>query len=103
MGVDMFSFADGRHDSTDVLTVFDDCIADAEVCKRDLMANRHVLHDGKAKLTVILRYHTQQVRAGHEILNDHDADIVATIMDKQMRYVFHRFLMVLRQVLYTIQ
>jgi hypothetical protein len=102
MDVNVLSFADGRYDSTDVLTVFNDCIAEVEVAKRDFMPDRHGVLEGATELTVVLSNHAQQVCADREIFDDHDTDIVATIVHKQVRHAFHGLLRVLRQVSHRI-
>jgi hypothetical protein len=102
MNVDVFSFANWRHDLTDVLTVFNDGIAHGEVVKCDFVSEGHFLPDDTLKLAIVLRHHAQQIHSGNEILNDHDADIIATIMDKQMRLILHSFLGVLSQASYKI-
>ena len=76
----MFSFANRRDDSTDILAIFNDGVADAEVLKRDFVSDRHFLLKSAAELTVIRRHHAQQIGSGNEILDDHDADIVAPVM-----------------------
>lgn len=80
MDVNVLSFADRRYDSPDVLTVFNDGIAEVEVPKRDFMPDRHGVLQSTAELTVVLGNHAQQVRADRDIFDDHDGDIVATIV-----------------------
>jgi hypothetical protein len=80
MGVHMIAFVYGSGDSTDVVTIFDDSIADVQILERDLVADRHVLVDYSVKFAVVFGYDAQQVSAGDEILDDHDADIIAAIV-----------------------
>jgi hypothetical protein len=89
VNVHVFSFANCCHDSTDVLTVLNDGLAGVEVPERDFMPDRHVLFESTSELTVVLGQDAQHARAGNEIFNDHDADIVAAIMHQQVRRVVH--------------
>jgi hypothetical protein len=89
MDVHVFSLPNGRYDSTDVLTVLDDRIADAEVLKRDLMPDGHSLLEDTPKRRVVRGHDAQQVGSGNQILNHHDSDIVAAIMHQQMWLIVH--------------
>jgi hypothetical protein len=53
------------------------------------MPDWHVLLEGAPELTVVFGHHAQHACAGGQVFDNHDADIVATIMDKQMRYIAH--------------
>jgi hypothetical protein len=80
MDVNVLPFADRRDDSPDVLAVFYDGIAEVEVAERDFMPDWHGVLEDTAELTVVLGNHAQQVRADRDVFDDHDADIVATIV-----------------------
>ena len=80
MSMDVLAFFDRRDDSADVLAVFDHGIADREVSERDFVTDRHVLIDRGAKFAVILGHDAQQARSGDQLFDDHDADIIATIV-----------------------
>jgi hypothetical protein len=89
VSMNMIAFAYGGHDSTDILTIFDYGITGTEVFERNFVPDWHVLVDGAAKLAVVLRYDTQHVCAGEEILDNHNSNIVAAIMHQKLRPILH--------------
>jgi hypothetical protein len=78
--MDVFSLVDCSDDSTDIVAVFDDGVADGEFFQRNFVTDRHVLIDDSPKLAVVLCHHAKQIRPGNEILDDHNADVVPAIM-----------------------
>jgi hypothetical protein len=80
VGVDVVALADGGNDAAYILAVLDDCVADGEVAQRDLVSDRHVLVGYRAQLAVVLGYDDEELRSGREVLDDHDADVVAVVV-----------------------
>jgi hypothetical protein len=85
----MIAFAHGRNYAADVFAVLDYGIADRQILQGDFVSKRHVLIEDPVKLAVILGYDAEEVGAGCEILDDHDADVVAAIVYEQVRYLVH--------------
>jgi hypothetical protein len=80
VGVNVVALADGGNDAAYILAVLDDRIADREIAQGDLVPDRHVLVGYCAQLAVVLGYDDEELRSGSEVLDDHDADVVAVVV-----------------------
>jgi hypothetical protein len=80
VGVNVVALADGGNDAAYILAVLDDRVADREIAQGDFVPDRHVLIGYCAQLAVVLGYDNEELRSGGEVLDDHDADVVAVVV-----------------------